>query len=163
MFSGAHDVQIVNSNLTVVCESSNHIHHHYGGERDIWAILRLVPNFRDIYHDMLEKITQGTGMWLVKGDKFRVWLEPNGDIKIFWGSGIRKSWRCFEGGPSSKTSTQPALARASLRKSILSSRSRLLKSASGQLSSSTLKPCAKRRTGPFVSATSTSGTATARR
>ncbi|KAH6903055.1 hypothetical protein BKA70DRAFT_1155716 [Coprinopsis sp. MPI-PUGE-AT-0042] len=37
---------------------------------------------------MMSKATAGTGMWLVKGDKFRVWLEPNGDIKIFWGSGI---------------------------------------------------------------------------
>ncbi|KAH6874258.1 ankyrin repeat-containing domain protein [Coprinopsis sp. MPI-PUGE-AT-0042] len=36
----------------------------------------------------VSKATLGTGMWLVKGDKFRLWLEPNGDIKIFWGSGI---------------------------------------------------------------------------
>jgi hypothetical protein len=98
MFSGAHDLQIVNSHFTVVGESSNHVHHHYGGKRDIWAILQLVPNFRDIYHDTLEKITPKTGMWLVEGAKFSVWLEPNGDIKIFWGSGIRKSsWR-FKGG-----------------------------------------------------------------
>ncbi|KAH6903022.1 hypothetical protein BKA70DRAFT_1155699, partial [Coprinopsis sp. MPI-PUGE-AT-0042] len=47
-----------------------------------------MPNFRKIYQDMLSKTTPGTGMWLVEGDKFRVWLEPNGDIKIFWGSGI---------------------------------------------------------------------------
>ncbi|KAH6901938.1 hypothetical protein BKA70DRAFT_1435536 [Coprinopsis sp. MPI-PUGE-AT-0042] len=37
---------------------------------------------------MLSKATLGTGMWLIKGDKFRLWLEPNSDIKIFWGSGI---------------------------------------------------------------------------
>jgi hypothetical protein len=98
MFSGAHGVQIVNSNLTVVGESNNHVHYHYGGKRDIWAILQLVPNFRDIYHNMLEKITSGTGVWLVEGDKFRVWLEANGDIKIFWGSGIRKSAWCSKGG-----------------------------------------------------------------
>jgi hypothetical protein len=64
---------------------------HYERKRDIWAILQLVPNFRDIYHDMLEKIALGTGVWLVKGDRFRVWLEPNGDVKILWASGIRKS------------------------------------------------------------------------
>jgi hypothetical protein len=101
MFHGAHDLQFVNSNFTVVGESHNHVHYHYyesNPKRDIWAILQLVPNFRDIYHDMLEKITPGTGMWLVEGEKFRVWLEPNGDIKIFWGSGIRKwSWY-FEDG-----------------------------------------------------------------
>ncbi|KAH6880250.1 ankyrin repeat-containing domain protein [Coprinopsis sp. MPI-PUGE-AT-0042] len=36
----------------------------------------------------VSKAALGTGMWLVKGDEFRLWLEPNGDIKIFWGSGI---------------------------------------------------------------------------
>ncbi|KAH6908751.1 ankyrin repeat-containing domain protein, partial [Coprinopsis sp. MPI-PUGE-AT-0042] len=45
-------------------------------------------NFRNIYHNMLSKVTEGTGMWLIKGEKFRLWLEPNGNIKIFWGSGI---------------------------------------------------------------------------
>jgi hypothetical protein len=104
MFKDAHDLQMVNPNLTVVggdVQNNSHIHYHYErtGKRDIWAILQLVPNFRDIYHDMLEKITPKTGMWLVEGDKFRVWLEPNGDIKIFWGSGIRtSSSSCFEGG-----------------------------------------------------------------
>jgi hypothetical protein len=29
-------------------------------------------------------------MWLLRGDKFCIWLKPNGDIKIFWGSGIRE-------------------------------------------------------------------------
>ncbi|KAH6902979.1 hypothetical protein BKA70DRAFT_1155685, partial [Coprinopsis sp. MPI-PUGE-AT-0042] len=36
---------------------------------------------------MISRATEGTGMWLLEGDKFRVWLEPNGNIKIFWGSG----------------------------------------------------------------------------
>jgi hypothetical protein len=38
---------------------------------------------------MLSKATAGTRVWLLKGGKFRLWLEPNGDIKIFWGSGMR--------------------------------------------------------------------------
>ncbi|KAH6901093.1 hypothetical protein BKA70DRAFT_1569155 [Coprinopsis sp. MPI-PUGE-AT-0042] len=87
MLPNARDLQIVNSTLTTV-GGDVHNHYHSESKRDIWAILKLVPNFRDIYHDMLEKATPGTGMWLVKGPKFRVWLEPNGDIKIFWGSGI---------------------------------------------------------------------------
>ncbi|KAH6916393.1 hypothetical protein BKA70DRAFT_1502416 [Coprinopsis sp. MPI-PUGE-AT-0042] len=91
MLPNARDLQIVDSTLTVVGRDVNHnhsVHYHYERPRDIWAILESIPNFRNIYHDMLSKATQGTGMWLVKGDKFRVWLEPNGDIKIFWGSGI---------------------------------------------------------------------------
>jgi hypothetical protein len=53
------------------------------------AVLQSVPNFRRIYQDMLSKATAGTGVWLLKGDKFGLWLEPNGDIKILWGSGMR--------------------------------------------------------------------------
>ncbi|KAH6916383.1 ankyrin repeat-containing domain protein [Coprinopsis sp. MPI-PUGE-AT-0042] len=92
MFSNTNDLKIVDSTLTVFGgDVNNHIHHHHHHHersRDIWAILQSIPNFRNIYHDMLSKATLGTGMWLVKGDKFRIWLEANGDIKIFWGSGI---------------------------------------------------------------------------
>ncbi|KAH6889043.1 hypothetical protein BKA70DRAFT_1163670, partial [Coprinopsis sp. MPI-PUGE-AT-0042] len=91
MFSNANDLSIVDSTLTVIggdVVQNHHVHYHHERSRDIWAILRSIPNFRNIYHDMLSKATLGTGMWLVKGDKFRLWLEPNGDIKIFWGSGI---------------------------------------------------------------------------
>ncbi|KAH6916395.1 hypothetical protein BKA70DRAFT_1140544, partial [Coprinopsis sp. MPI-PUGE-AT-0042] len=96
MFSNVQDVKIVDSTLTVFGGDivhnhhvhNHHVHYHYERPRDIWSILHSIPNFRNIYHDMLSKATRGTGMWLIKGDKFRVWLEPNGDIKIFWGSGI---------------------------------------------------------------------------
>ncbi|KAH6906791.1 hypothetical protein BKA70DRAFT_1150971, partial [Coprinopsis sp. MPI-PUGE-AT-0042] len=95
MFSNAHNLQIADSTFTAIGgdvvhnnDHSHNIHYHYERPRDIWAILESIPNFRKIYHDMLSKATEGTGMWLVKGDTFRLWLEPNGDIKIFWGSGI---------------------------------------------------------------------------
>ncbi|KAH6906094.1 hypothetical protein BKA70DRAFT_452588 [Coprinopsis sp. MPI-PUGE-AT-0042] len=91
MFPNAHDLQIKDSTFISVGRDVVHDHsrhYHYERPRDIRAILDSIPNFRNIYHDMLSKATEGTGMWLVKGDKFRVWLEPNGDIKIFWGSGI---------------------------------------------------------------------------
>jgi hypothetical protein len=91
MFANAHGLQIADSHLTVAGGDvhNTNIFYHYKRKRDIWVILQAVPNFRKIYQDMLEKATEGTGMWLIKGDKFRVWLEPNGDIKILWGSGIR--------------------------------------------------------------------------
>ncbi|KAH6889063.1 hypothetical protein BKA70DRAFT_885997 [Coprinopsis sp. MPI-PUGE-AT-0042] len=91
MFSNARDLQIVDSTLTVAGRDvvyNNNIHYHHERTRDIWAILKSIPNFRQIYQDMLSKATLGTGMWLVKGDKFCLWIEPNGDIKILWGSGI---------------------------------------------------------------------------
>ncbi|KAH6916361.1 ankyrin repeat-containing domain protein [Coprinopsis sp. MPI-PUGE-AT-0042] len=91
MFPNAHNLQIVDSTVTAIGGDVVHDysrHYHYERPRDIRAILESIPNFRQIYHDMLSKATEGTGMWLVKGDKFRVWLDPNGDIKIFWGSGI---------------------------------------------------------------------------
>jgi hypothetical protein len=91
MFTDGRDLQIVGSNLSVVGgDVHNHSHYYAEGVEGIWVALESVPNFRDIYYDILEKATDGTGMWLVKGDKFRVWLEPNGDIKIFWGYGIRE-------------------------------------------------------------------------
>jgi hypothetical protein len=90
----AHDFQIINSTLSAAGRDVNnytHSHHyHYQHPKNIWAILHSIPNFRQIYQDMLSKATDGTGMWLLKGDKFRLWLDPNGDIKIFWGSGIRR-------------------------------------------------------------------------
>jgi hypothetical protein len=94
MFVGASNLQISNSTLSVAGGDVVHnhsVHYHYERPRDIWGILQLIPNFRQIYQDMLGKTTPGTGLWLVRGDKFRLWLEPSGDIKIFWGSGIRES------------------------------------------------------------------------
>ncbi|KAH6916284.1 hypothetical protein BKA70DRAFT_1179752, partial [Coprinopsis sp. MPI-PUGE-AT-0042] len=90
-FSNAHDLQIVDSTFTVVGRDVVHnhnVHYHHEHTRDVWAILQSIPNFRNIYHAMLSKVTPGTGMWLVKSARFRLWLEPNGDFKIFWGSGI---------------------------------------------------------------------------
>lgn len=57
---------------------------------DIASILRLVNNLRNIHLDVLSKATPGTGIWLLKTDKFSVWLDPNGDLKILWGTGIRE-------------------------------------------------------------------------
>ncbi|KAH6909406.1 hypothetical protein BKA70DRAFT_1425793 [Coprinopsis sp. MPI-PUGE-AT-0042] len=50
--------------------------------------LREIPNFRKIHQDMLAKATPDTGLWLFRGEKWGLWLEPDGDIKILWGSGM---------------------------------------------------------------------------
>jgi hypothetical protein len=93
-FSNTHDFQIVNSTIAVAGRDyvvhNHNVHYHPNPHIDkLRAMLQSVPNLRKIYQDMLSKATAGTGLWLLKGDKFRVWLKPNGDIKIFWGSGMR--------------------------------------------------------------------------
>ena len=102
ILANASNVQIANSSFSIV---QGDVHYHAEGsgrsssEAAIWKALRAVPNFRKIYQDMLGKATKGTGMWLLKNEKFRIWLEADGDIKIFWGSGMRESSR-FSGGGS---------------------------------------------------------------
>jgi hypothetical protein len=96
LFSNARDLQIADSTFTLTARDSyNIVHNHNVHDQSkslkemLRAILKLVPNFRRIYQDMLSKATAGTGLWLLDSNTFRLWLEPNGDIKIFWGSGMR--------------------------------------------------------------------------
>ena len=94
VFANAQNIQINGSTFTIV---GGDVFNHHGTagaavKRTVQAALEAIPNFRKIYQDMLGKATEGTGLWLLKGDKFRIWLEPNGDIKILWGSGIRRSF-----------------------------------------------------------------------
>jgi c-di-GMP-binding flagellar brake protein YcgR len=91
MFANANNPQFIGGTFNAMRDVHNH---YYGGNDSTTAISRIlqaIPNFRKIYQDMLSKATDGTGMWLLKSERFRVWLEPNGDIKIYWGSGMRTS------------------------------------------------------------------------
>ena len=93
ILANAHNVQITGGALTIV---QGDVHNHPEGrgtseiEVAIWKSLQAVPNFRKIFQDMLGKATEGTGIWLLKNEKFRIWLKANGNIKIFWGSGMRE-------------------------------------------------------------------------
>jgi hypothetical protein len=55
----------------------------------IVSALRLVRNFRKIHLDVLSKATPGTGVWLLQTEKFLLWLDLDGNLKILWGTGIR--------------------------------------------------------------------------
>jgi len=89
LLSNVRNVQITGGSFSVAGgDVHNHSHTGSVSESAIWSALQAISNFRKIYQDMLGKATPGTGMWLLKNEKFRVWLEANGDIKIFWGSGI---------------------------------------------------------------------------
>ncbi|KAH6870878.1 hypothetical protein BKA70DRAFT_365676 [Coprinopsis sp. MPI-PUGE-AT-0042] len=63
-------------------------YHSYPDRVDISAVLGAARNLRIIHLDILSKATPGTGVWLLKTDKFIIWLDPNGDLKILWGTGI---------------------------------------------------------------------------
>ncbi|KAH6902950.1 hypothetical protein BKA70DRAFT_1566966, partial [Coprinopsis sp. MPI-PUGE-AT-0042] len=78
MFHSAHNLQIEGSTLSVAGHDvvhNQHFHYHSERPRNVWAILQLIPNFRKIYQDMISRATKGTGMWLLDGNKFRIWLE----------------------------------------------------------------------------------------
>ncbi|KAH6909906.1 hypothetical protein BKA70DRAFT_1221560 [Coprinopsis sp. MPI-PUGE-AT-0042] len=60
----------------------------FGGSLDIFGVLDSIRNLRKIHLDILSKATRGTGVWLLKTKKFLIWLDPNGNIKILWGTGI---------------------------------------------------------------------------
>ena len=70
----------------------NHIHDHGVPQQstNILEVLRLVPNLRQIHKDVLFKATQGTAIWIFKTDYWLLWLDPNGKLKMLWGTGIRR-------------------------------------------------------------------------
>jgi hypothetical protein len=53
----------------------------------VFHVLRLIRNLRKVHLDVLSKATPGTGVWLFRTDKFILWLDPNGNLKILWGTG----------------------------------------------------------------------------
>ncbi|KAH6909892.1 hypothetical protein BKA70DRAFT_1148462, partial [Coprinopsis sp. MPI-PUGE-AT-0042] len=68
-----------------------HVHKHYhsySDRVDITTVLDTIRNLRKVHLDVLSKVTPGTGAWLFKADKFLVWLDPNGNLKVLWGTGI---------------------------------------------------------------------------
>ncbi|KAH6909839.1 hypothetical protein BKA70DRAFT_1148398, partial [Coprinopsis sp. MPI-PUGE-AT-0042] len=68
-----------------------HVHNHYHSypdRVDITAVLGAIRNLRKVHLDVLSKATDGTGVWLLRNEKFLIWVDPNGDLKIMWGIGI---------------------------------------------------------------------------
>ncbi|KAH6904783.1 hypothetical protein BKA70DRAFT_1153566 [Coprinopsis sp. MPI-PUGE-AT-0042] len=52
------------------------------------SILESVPNFRGIQIATLGRATPGTGLWIVECETFRLWLDPDGWLRIMWGYGM---------------------------------------------------------------------------
>lgn len=81
------------ANLNVAGRDLN-IHQYLSGGStaglDIIGVLDSIRNLRKIHQDILSKATPGTGDWFLKIGPFLIWLDPNGNLKILWGTGIRE-------------------------------------------------------------------------
>ncbi|KAH6876951.1 hypothetical protein BKA70DRAFT_1576545 [Coprinopsis sp. MPI-PUGE-AT-0042] len=67
----------------------NHYHRvESASDVDMPSILESVPNFRGIQIASLGRATPGTGLWIVECETFRLWLDPNGWLRIMWGYGM---------------------------------------------------------------------------
>ncbi|KAH6903513.1 hypothetical protein BKA70DRAFT_599158 [Coprinopsis sp. MPI-PUGE-AT-0042] len=51
------------------------------------SALESLPNHRTTHIEILGKATPRTGQWLLKWEKYWLWLESTGKLKIFWGVG----------------------------------------------------------------------------
>ena len=87
-FHGVHNAQLHHSNVNVA-HRDIHIHYH-NLKDDIEAILDAVTNYRRIQQDTLAKATPGTIQWFFKWKEFEVFIDVNGNLRILWGSGMRK-------------------------------------------------------------------------
>lgn len=90
MVQQAHGIT-TNQGDVVLAGGSVNIYHGYLSPStglDILSALRLVRNLRRIHLDILSRATPGTGVWFLKTDKYLIWLDLHGNVKILWGTGI---------------------------------------------------------------------------
>ena len=95
MVQQLHGVQTHHGNISLAGGNITSFQNNYYGQPEptmnsIEDLLRLVPNLRKIHLDVLAKVTAGTAVWILKTRYFLLWLDPNGNLKILWGSGIRE-------------------------------------------------------------------------
>ena len=83
--------------LLTARDTINNYSYNYGNPQqaeprtiNMAEVLALVSNLRQVHLEVLSKATPGTAVWILRTDYFLLWLDPNGDLKILWGSGIRK-------------------------------------------------------------------------
>ncbi|KAH6905411.1 hypothetical protein BKA70DRAFT_1192258 [Coprinopsis sp. MPI-PUGE-AT-0042] len=79
--------------LNVAARDITQVHNYYyrvesPNDASIPPILESVPNFRGIQIATLGRATPGTGLWIVECETFRLWLDPDGWLRIMWGYGM---------------------------------------------------------------------------
>ncbi|KAH6874663.1 hypothetical protein BKA70DRAFT_1240445 [Coprinopsis sp. MPI-PUGE-AT-0042] len=82
LFQGAHAVTINGGNFNVG------IQHNYPAKNDIEAILKAIPNYRDIHITNLSKATTGTGPHFAEWEEYGKWVAPGDIVKTMWGTGM---------------------------------------------------------------------------
>ncbi|KAH6894807.1 hypothetical protein BKA70DRAFT_1570616 [Coprinopsis sp. MPI-PUGE-AT-0042] len=90
LISGVESAQIHGGTFNVAGRDIHHHTYNYGPQTasvNVLEILnsRSLPKFRDIQLDTLAKATDGTCIWLTKGEMFVFWVKHG---KILWGIGI---------------------------------------------------------------------------
>ncbi|KAH6879575.1 hypothetical protein BKA70DRAFT_1474968 [Coprinopsis sp. MPI-PUGE-AT-0042] len=84
-------VQVTGPLNVAARDVNNHIHYHRvesADDVDMPSILESVPNFRGIQIATLGRATPGTGLWIIECETFRLWLDPDGWLRIMWGYGM---------------------------------------------------------------------------
>ncbi|KAH6909747.1 hypothetical protein BKA70DRAFT_1148288 [Coprinopsis sp. MPI-PUGE-AT-0042] len=81
-------VQVTNGPLNIAAGNVHNHYHRADATSDIPPILESVPNFRAIHIATLGRATPGTGLWIVECETFRLWLDPDGWLRIMWGYGM---------------------------------------------------------------------------
>ncbi|KAH6909754.1 hypothetical protein BKA70DRAFT_1425474 [Coprinopsis sp. MPI-PUGE-AT-0042] len=87
---GLWGVQVMGGTLNIAARD---VHNHYHrveptSDFSIPPVLMSVPNFRAIQIATLGRATPGTGLWIVECESFRLWLDPEGWLRIMWGHGM---------------------------------------------------------------------------
>ena len=91
LVQGAQNVHISGGLFHMVArDMHNHTHYHVQGNFNLQSVLESVHNFRAIHVATLGKATPRTGLWIFQWESFLIWLDPDGVLKIMWGSGMRK-------------------------------------------------------------------------
>ncbi|KAH6911344.1 hypothetical protein BKA70DRAFT_1185890 [Coprinopsis sp. MPI-PUGE-AT-0042] len=98
LFGSLSSMQVVGETVNFVeGDQHQHQHQHYHQHNhaplqptnhDIPAILKQVPNYRDIHIANLGKATEGTGPIFAEWEEFCEWMSIQGRPKTMWGSGM---------------------------------------------------------------------------
>lgn len=90
-----HDAHVVHINGGSFNVANVQNQQNPAGEIHIPFALHQIANFRDVQIATLGKASPNTGEWIYVWREFCLWMNPEGYIRIIWGSGMRESTSQF--------------------------------------------------------------------